>query len=98
MDVPQFPSPVYTLRGVARATTILFNLCFVRNIILCFVKNTISRSQSPDWFLSFFISLFLVLGTGFWTSILSLVFWIDLSQITRFWTYQMPAAVLVLKR
>jgi len=38
-----------------------------------------------------------VVGTGFWTSILSPVFWAGLSQITRFWTYQIPAAVPVLK-
>ena len=31
--------------------------------------------------------------TGFWTSILSLVFWAGLSQITRFWTYRISAVV-----
>jgi uncharacterized membrane protein len=38
-----------------------------------------------------------VVGTGFWTGILSPVFWAGLSQITRFWTYRIPAAVPVLK-
>jgi len=40
---------------------------------------------------------FVVVGTGFWTSILSPVFWAGLSQITRFWTYRIPAAVPVFK-
>jgi len=39
----------------------------------------------------------IVVGTGFWTSILSPVFWAGLSQITRFWTNQIPAAVPVIK-
>ena len=38
-----------------------------------------------------------VVGTGFWTSILSLGFWAGLSQITRFWTNRILAAVPVLK-
>jgi len=38
-----------------------------------------------------------VVGTGFWTSILSPVFGAGLSQITRFWTYRIPAVVPVLK-
>ena len=38
-----------------------------------------------------------VVGTGFWTSILSPVFWAGLSQITRFWTNRIPAAVPVIK-
>jgi len=37
----------------------------------------------------------LVVGTGFWTSILSPVFGAGLSQITRFWTNLIPAAVPV---
>jgi len=36
-----------------------------------------------------------VVGTGFWTSILSPVFGAGLSQITRFWTNRIPAAVPV---
>ena len=39
----------------------------------------------------------LMVGTGFWTSILSPVFWAGLSQITRFWTNRIPAAVTVIK-
>jgi len=39
----------------------------------------------------------LVVGTGFWTNILSPVFRAGLSQNTRFWTNQIPAAVQVLK-
>ena len=35
----------------------------------------------------------LVVGTGFWTCILSPVFWAGLSQINRFWTNRIPAAV-----
>jgi len=51
---------------------------------------------------SFFVFCFfsrhrglLVVGTGFWTSILSPVFGAGLSQITRFWTNRIPAAVPV---
>jgi len=40
----------------------------------------------------------LVVGTGFWTSILSPVFWAGLSQITLFCTYRIPAAIPVFKR
>jgi len=47
--------------------------------------------------LSFFLAGLLVVGTGFWTSILSPVFWAGLSQITRFWTYWKPTAVPVFK-
>jgi len=39
----------------------------------------------------------IVVGTGFWTFILSPVFWAGLSQITRFWTNRIPAAVPVIK-
>ena len=39
----------------------------------------------------------LVIGTGFWTSILSPFFWAGLSQMTRVWTYRILATVLVLK-
>jgi len=34
-----------------------------------------------------------VVGTGFWTSILSPVFGAGLSQITRFWTNRIPAVL-----
>ena len=34
--------------------------------------------------------------TGFWTCILSPIFWAGLSEIPRFWTYRTPAAVPVL--
>jgi len=39
----------------------------------------------------------LLVGTGFWTRILSPVFGAGLSQITRFWTNRIPAAVPDLK-
>jgi len=55
-------------------------------------------SDSPVFNITFFLSfLFFLSGTGFWTSILSPVFWAGLSQITGFWPYLIPAAVPVLK-
>jgi len=50
------------------------------------------------WFLTPVAGLiFVVVGTGFWTCILSPVFWAGLSQITRFWTNRIPAALPVIK-
>ena len=61
--------------------------------VVFFDKNTFPSSlncANSRW-------LLLVVGTGFWTSILSPVFWAGLSQITRFWTNRIPAAVPVIK-
>jgi len=70
------------------------------------INNIISKNYSRKLFMKFLL-LFgllllmskvkrkLVVGTGFWTSILSPVFGAGLSQITRFWTNRIPAAVPV---
>ena len=58
------------------------------------------RKAAPDVWDAIFatcIAKSVVVGTGFWTGILSPFFWAGLSQITRFWTYRIPAAVPVLK-
>jgi len=74
-------------------------------------KNTVGNMPFQTFFEMFYYRLLsrlwlsqegfkrkcLVVGTGFWTSILPPVFWAGLSQITRFWTNRIPAAVPVLK-
>jgi len=74
----------------------------VTNISICTENGPQNQSMCRDSTRFFFwvgkiSQIVLVVGTGFWTSILSPVFWAGLSQITGFWTNRILAAVPVLK-